>query len=362
MKQPRGIDHAMRGGGMSRRDLLASGAGIVLGGGLLAACGGSSKSSAGATTAAAGGSAGAKRIGASLSGINEYNLQLATGMYKGLGSAGHELIPLQANYNASDELRNIQSLIAQQVDGLVIGPINVESGARGAALAAKAGIPVINYLWESESPADKNYIGVVHIDNVGKGGPEIANHIMSANPDGGKVLLIPGVQGDGFNEAITTGIKNTLTDKYPIAGEQPGNYVRSDAITAAQNLLSAHPDAKAIVTYASEMGNGVASFLKQKKIELTHVTSDANPELLKWLGKPWMAACRYYSSAQQGQMAVNMMLDYLTKGAKPESFVTQLPMWLITGDDLDPNAGEGKINDKLPPFSYPEFSAKVAKI
>ena len=363
MKQSRRIDQAMQEGGMSRRHLLASGAGIVLSGSLLAACGGDSgSSSTGTSTAAGGASGGAKRIGASLSGVNEYNLQLATGLYKGLGDGGHELVPMQANWNASDELKNIQSLIAQQVDGLDMGPVNVESGQRGAALAAKAGIPVINYLWEAESPADENYIGVIHIDNSGEGGPLIADFVMKENPGGGKVLLIPGVQGDGFNEAITTGIKDTLTADYQIAGEQPGNYVRSDAITAAQNLLSAHPDAKAIVTYASEMGNGVASFLKQKDIKITHVTSDANPELLEWLGTPWMAADRYYSSAQQGEMAVSMMVDYLTKGAKPESFVTNLPQWLITGDDLDPDAGEGKINNEVAPFAFPEFNAQVSKI
>ena len=364
MEEPRRTEPAVSRGGMSRRDLLVSGAGIVLGGSLLAACGGGDDDGTVATspTTGSGGSGGAKRIGASLSGINEYNLALATGMYKALEGTEHELVPMQANWNASDEVKNIQNLVAQQVDGIVIGPINVESGARGAALAAKAGIPVINYLWESEGPADRDYVGVIHIDNVNTGGPDIADYIMREHPDGGGVLLIPGVQGDGFNEGITTGIRDTLTADYPILGEQPGNYVRSDAVTAAQNLLSAHPDAKAIVTYASEMGNGVASFLKQRNIRITHVTSDANQEMVRWLGTPWMAADRYYSSAQQGEMAVRMMVDYLVDGAKPESFVTELPMWLITGKDLDPNAGEGKINDTLPPFAYPEFLPEATRI
>lgn len=366
MDEPLRTPAVMAAGGISRRRLLVTGAGLVLGGGLLAACGdddkGGGSTTSGSGSGGSGGSGGKKRIGASISGVNEYNIALVTGMYKALEGTDHELVVLQANFNASDELRNIQSLVAQKVDGIVMGPVNVESGARGAAVAGRAGIPVVNYLWEGESDADRNYIGVIHIDNEGRGGPDIANYIMRALPDGGGVLLIPGVQGDGFNEGITKGIKDTLTSDYPVLGEQPGNYVRSDAITAAQNLLSAHPDARAIVTYASEMGNGVASFLRQRNIRIVHVTSDANRELTRWLGTPWMAADRYYSSAQQGEMAVNMMVDYLVDGSEPAEFVTELPMWLITGDDLDPNAGEGKINDELPPFSYPEFFAQAEKI
>jgi ribose transport system substrate-binding protein len=179
----------------------------------------------------------------------------------------------------------------------------------------------------------------------------VSDYIMEAVPDGGKVLIVMGNVGQGFSEVFTAGIKKTLQPEWTVADVQPGNYVRSDAIDAAQTMLTAHPDAKAIVTYAAEMGVAVANFLKRGGYDdVVHITSDSNHEMIRWMQNGYIQANRYLSASQTGVMPTQMLRDFIEKNEKPAEFVTQQPQRMITAEDFDPKPPPpGVVNENLDP-------------
>lgn len=321
----------------TRRAALGIGAG-GLAALLVAACGDDKGDSVASGSSSGGGGIGdGKTIALSLNGFNVYDQCLATGVLKSLEGTKYKFIGAQAGFDSKAEVRNIQNLVAQQPDGLLLIPNTVESANRGALEAQRAGIPVVNLLWSGKSEVDDAYVGVVRVDGVA-GGRLIADY-LGRKVKRGKILVVIGVPGQGFSEEITKGLQEGL-EKYPgleIADMQPGLFTAGPAQKAVQTMLTAHPDAKAIVDYAAEMGNGIAQFMKARKITgIEHVTSDGNEAMLPILreGK-YLTACRFYSSAQEGILGTRILRDFLEAKRKPKEFVTLVPQTMVTPDAVD---------------------------
>lgn len=102
------------------------------------------------------------------------------------------------------------------------------------------------------------------------------------------------------------------------------------------------------------MSDGIAAFLKSKNItNITHVSSDADDELITWFGTPYLAADRYYSSAQTGAIATLAVRAKLEGGTVP--FRTPVRQAIVTSAEIQ---GELASN----PFNYPQYKDKVAKL
>lgn len=295
-----------------------------------------------------------KTIALSLNGFNTYDQNLATGVLHALAGTSYKFIGAQGNFDSKAEVTNLQNLLSQNPSGLLIIPNTVAGASHGALQAKRQGIPVVNLLWSGKTPADSAYVGVVRVDNT-KGGGLIAD-FLGKRVKKGKILVVIGVPGQGFSEEITSGLKAGLA-KYPglrIADSQPGFFTAGPAVKAVKNMLTAHPDAVAIVDYAAGMGDGIAAYQKAHKISnIEHVTSDGDAAMLPWLkeGK-YLTADRYYSSAQEGVVGTMIMRNFLEKGQKPKSFVTDLHQEMVTKQNL---AGQ-------PVLGYYQYYPQVKKI
>jgi ribose transport system substrate-binding protein len=295
-----------------------------------------------------------KTIALSLNGFNTYDQNLATGVLHALAGTQYKFIGAQANFQSTAEVTNIQNLISQNPAGLLIIPNTVAGASRGALKAKAQGIPVVNLLWSGKTSADSAYVGVVRVDNT-KGGEMIANY-LGKKVKKGKILVVIGVPGQGFSEEITSGLTKGLK-KYPgltIADSQPGFFTAGPAVKAVQNMLTAHPDAVAIVDYAAGMGDGIAAYQKARKItKIEHITSDGDAPMLPWLRQGvYLTADRYYSSAQEGVVGTMILRNWLEKQQKPKSFVTDLYQAMVTKENL---AGQ-------PVLGYYQYYPQVKKI
>jgi ribose transport system substrate-binding protein len=336
---------------LSRRGFL--GAGIAVAGGyLLAACGGG-----GSTSGAGTGVGQGKTIGLVLNGFNVYDQCLATGVLTGLEGTSYQFVGLQGNYDAAQEVTNFSTLVSRKVDGIIVIPNTTESSSRGALAAKQAGIPVVNVLWSDPTPGDSAFVARVRADNI-KGGNLMAEWI-SKNTQPGEILVVTGVPGQGFSEKLLQGLKEGLAvygnGGWKIADVQPGFFTRTTAISAAQNMMTAHPSAKIIVDFAAEMGNGIASFLqKNGRTDMTSITSDGNEEMVPYIKSGQTSAVRYYSCAQEGLVGAQLMRDYLEKGVKhPE--IIDLQQAMVTKSDIDQWTTKQ-------PLCYDKYHDQVSKI
>ena len=343
--------------------------GVAIGGGLLAACGSDSAepaatdaagtSGAVETTAAATGEttvAGPTSglIGLTLNGLNDYTRGVATGVYKALEGTEYELTVVQANYDAAAELANIENFLTQGAVGVIIQPNTAESAGAGAKAAFDKGVPVGNCIWPGPSDADQYFNGVAEIDSV-EGGRIIGRYLLEQLPDGGKIAVVQGVIGQGFSERIDEGLDEVLKgSKIEIVTREQGFFDRVKAVEVVQTAFQAHPDLVAVVDYAAAMSTGICQWLKDEgKDNNLHITSDADEEMVTWFGTPYLAATRYYSSAQTGLIAANAVLNALA--GKPVEFRTVIEQVLVTADNVEEVVAAN-------PFIFTEYKDKVQDI
>lgn len=337
-------------GVLTRRRMLGSTAGALLGGSFLAACGGGDDDSG-----SAGGSPSAigegQTIGYLVNGINEFSQCELTGVLKTLEKTQYKLLARQSNYNGREEIANAESLLSQGLDALHITSATTQSTARVALRAHELGIEALTFAyWSEPTPADDVYLGVFETDNIA-GADQIQEYIAQTVPEGGEIVVVSGVLGQGFTEQFSDGLAKAFEDSsWEIVAEQPANYNRREAIDVITPMLDAHPDANIIISMSAEMGVGIADVLeKSDRLDIVHVTSDANHELVAKMKIGSIDATRYLSPAETGVSPIRMLRAFLEQEKRPGKLVTALNQQMVTVKDLSKNAGPNVINPELTP-------------
>jgi ABC-type sugar transport system substrate-binding protein len=330
---------------LSRRSLLSALGGLALVSPVLAACGSGSGGSGGA-----GGGGASRTIGLSLNGVVDYTKYVAEGVAMGLDGGNYQIKVVQANFDGPTELRNIESLVSQGVSGIVVNPNTIETTLNGIRDAKDSDIPSSLAIWAGSGPLDPYLSGVAFLDSV-KGGSLIGEW-LKANARPGKIIVVQGVVGQGFSERIDEGLDNALKGSgFEVVVREQGLFDRNTAVGVVERGLQAHPDAKIVVSYAAAMGDGIAAFLKQNNItDVTHVTSDADEEMLTWLGTPYLSATRFYSAAETGVIAAKIVRTVVEGGSS--QFQTVVFQDIMTAQNKDAILADH-------PIRYPQFASRL---
>ncbi|MGU3500335.1 substrate-binding domain-containing protein [Mycobacterium sp. C31M] len=174
---------------------------------------------------------------------------------------GNEFYFADANGDVTKQNNDVQDLITRGINVLVINPVDPKGIAPSLAAADAAGIEVVTV----DRPVESGAAAFVGRDNKAMG--EIVGEaaVAALGPEGGKIIEIQGDAGgavardrhDGFAAAVAGQPKITV-----IAGPY-SDYIRSNAVTAMQDLLQAHPDLKAVYAQNDDMALGALQVLAE---------------------------------------------------------------------------------------------------
>lgn len=176
-------------------------------------------------------------------------------------SDGNEFYFADANGDVTKQNNDVQDLITRGINVLVINPVDPKGIAPSLAAADAAGIEVVTV----DRPVESGAAAFVGRDNKAMG--EIVGQaaVSALGPEGGKIIEIQGDAGgavardrhDGFAAAVADQPNITV-----IAGPY-SDYIRSNAVTAMQDLLQAHPDLKAVYAQNDDMALGALQVLQE---------------------------------------------------------------------------------------------------
>ncbi|WP_440710659.1 substrate-binding domain-containing protein [Herbiconiux sp. YIM B11900] len=189
-----------------------------------------------------------------------FYVELGDGVKQAAEAAGAGLEYVDANGDVTKQNNDIEDLITKGVDVLLINPVDPQGIAPSIASAKAAGIPVVT--------VDRSADGAIaHVgrDNVEMGklvGGAVSDALGSA---GGKIIEIQGDAGgtvamdrsEGFHSAFEGNSAVTI-----VAGPY-AEYIRSNAVTAMQDLLQSNPDVKAVYAHNDDMALGALQVLKE---------------------------------------------------------------------------------------------------
>ena len=174
--------------------------------------------------------------------------------------ASINVVNSEANMDPQKQLNQVDDAIMQEVDAIVIVPIDYSGITPGVKAANDAGIPVICLGIESEG-GDYTFVGCQNRD----AGVMQADYMAEALPDGAKVLYLSGTPGLYHSVERHDGFYDTMAEKRPdveILGEMTGEYTRDKAQKVVEDWCQSYPEFDAIVCANDQMALGAIEALK----------------------------------------------------------------------------------------------------
>ena len=163
-----------------------------------------------------------------------------------------------AKQDANTQIDHVRSVISQGFDAMTIQAVDMAALAPVVTEAADAGVIVVDHygFTNEQVPSDKIYQNL--FDQKGAGKLQAEEYIKAAG-ETGKVAIIAGLTGASNAMARTEGFMEVL-NKYPgieVVATEYCDWDTQKAQTAAENILTAHPDLSAFLVQDDGMSKGV---------------------------------------------------------------------------------------------------------
>jgi ribose transport system substrate-binding protein len=247
---------------------------------------------------------------------------------------GVELSVLNSDSSAEQEIANVEDAITKGVDGIVLFSVGRASEEAALSKANEAGIPVAVLYGYAPELEDMGAVFVqADINQTGA----MAGEWLAANVPSGKVAIVQGALGRGDAEAYTASFKEALAANpdLEIVGEPTGGWVRDQALTVMQDLLTAHPDLAGAFVQNEDMALGALQAIKAADASVTIVSQNGSPDGLGAVETGEIAATVGWSPAQEAQMALTRLVATINEGTVADPKLCNTPVTLLTAENLD---------------------------
>jgi ribose transport system substrate-binding protein len=206
-----------------------------------------------------GGEGGGPRIGLSISTLNNpFFVTLRNGAQQAAKKEGAKLIIADAQDDAATQQDDVQNFVTQQVDAILINPVDSEAVVPAVQAANQANIPVIAL---DRGASGGKLETLIASDNV-EGGRMAAKELIQLVGSGPVAQLegIPGTsptrdRGQGFEEVINA------QDAVQLVSSQTANFLRTEGLNVTENILQSNPRIKGIFAQNDEMAMGAVRAL-----------------------------------------------------------------------------------------------------
>jgi ribose transport system substrate-binding protein len=263
--------------------------------------------------------------------------QMNEGAQKKAKELGAELVIFNANNDPAAQNNAIETYIAQGVDGLVVVAIDVNGIMPAVQAAAEAKIPVVAV--DAILPKGPQ-LAQVGVDNAAAG-RMIGEHFVKLvdSEMGGKAKLgvvgalnsfIQNVRQKGFEDVVKSAPGVTM------AGVVDGRNIQDNAMSAAENLMTANPDLSAIyATGEPALLGAVAAVESQGRQDKVKVVGwDLTASAINGIDAGYVVGVVQQDPAGMGAAAVEAAL----KAAKGETVPATIavPVTIVTKDNVEP--------------------------
>ncbi len=270
-----------------------------------AACSKTTDPGSAAPATGGGGGGGAKTIGVSVADQKSlFYIAAVDGMKKAAADAGVKLVVLSADNNSSQQVKQVNDLITQGVGALIFISQDSTAAAAGVKAANAANIPVVAVDQKPESGAGKlaTYIAT---DSV-KAADDLCTWMFAKMGGSGEIGILQGVLGSTAMLERTKGCNQALgrNANIKVVATQSANWDETEGYKAAQNMLQANPNIKAIFGESDAMGLGAAKAAKDAGKSIISVGIDGFPTMIAAIKSGLTQATQAQVPYKMGQMAV----------------------------------------------------------
>lgn len=247
---------------------------------------------------------------------------------------GVEIITLDGQDNTEKQVADLESVIAQGLDGLIVSPRTTEGLVEVIQSVVDAKIPVVTV--DRRAPGVNGLLAHVGAENV-LGGEAQGSALLALLPNGGAIFELQGTPGASPAIDRGQGLHNIIdpAGNFTIPCQQTGNFNRNDGLRVTESCLGATPNPDAIVAANDDMALGAAEAVKAAGLSIPIIAYDALPEAIKAIQDGSLYGSVEQFPGEQTRTALRTILDFINDGKKPGSDVIFITPKMITKDNLN---------------------------
>lgn len=235
-------------------------------------------------------------------------------------AGGRILIKAPDEANLEQQIRMIEDMIRQQVDGIAISPIDSQELAPYINKAIEAGIPVICF--ESDAPTSGRFI-FIGGDNE-RAGAMIGEALQEIMGNEGMVLVGNGMPSMRSHEERLNGLIDYIRESTNIQVLEVASHDGSEemALSEIERMIDAHPHFDAFVSLDYVSGNSAILAWKAMGLNRYVLTFGMMPATLEALVNGQISLVLSQNEAVWGEEIVNALLTLQQGGTLPYTIHT----------------------------------------
>jgi ribose transport system substrate-binding protein len=274
---------------------------------------------------------GGARIGLSVSTLNNpFFVTLRDGAQSAADEAGAELIVSDAQNDTAQQQDDIQNFVTQQVNVILVNPVDSDAVVPAIEAANQANIPVIAL---DRGASGGELSTTIASDNV-QGGNLAGEELIRLVGSGSVAQLegTPGAdpardRGQGFQDAIDA------QSAVEVVASQSANFDRAEGLNVAENILQANPDIAGIFAQNDEMALGAVQALGGSAGDDVKVVGfDAIEDALSAIQDGTMNATVAQQPAEIGSLGVENAISVINGESVEENIPVEVQ--LVTPENV----------------------------
>ncbi|MCF8568115.1 substrate-binding domain-containing protein [Alicyclobacillus tolerans] len=264
---------------------------------------------------------------------------------------GFKVVIYDSKNSTAQQASNVRTALTQGVSAIVLSPVSSTSVEDVLNPAQSAHVPVA---FAAIGPPSNvtNYTSAVTSQDLTsgyQGGKYLAQLVKKA---GGNQIGVLSLMQDRVNaQNKLKGLKKALKQEGVSIAEmlQTHGDTINEAVTQANDILTAHPNIKGLYCMSDNMGIGAVKALQSRGLlgKVFVVSSDGSPQTISDLKKGYISGIVLQEAVGQGIEATKQVIDALEN--KPTTKNDPLPEPLITKATLNTSTVQSELRLVYPP-------------
>ncbi|APG93132.1 MULTISPECIES: substrate-binding domain-containing protein [Sinorhizobium] len=273
------------------------------------------------------------------------------GVKKKAEELGMDYVEYTSENSPAKQMDNARTAVTKGVDAIVIGPVSSTSTPPLLAYLKSQNIPIA-FAGIGPQPGQTDYTSSVTANNYETGKAQGSFVCKLAKDRGGSKVGMLSLPQDRENaQKYLKGAKEAFaTDGCELAQmlETRGLTV-NEAVTQANDMLTAHPDIKAIYGMYDEAGTGAAKILETRGLtgKVGIAVADGSPTTIGLLKANAIQGIFFQEAVGQGLDGTQQVFNALTDAPVTKDLALVMP--LVTADKVDSPEAKAVVARVFPP-------------
>ena len=250
-----------------------------------------------------------------------------------------------AQNDVAKQLSQIQNFIAQDVDAIIVNPVDTDATPAMTRLAVEAGVPII---YVNRQPADLDvlpptaaFVGSNEVESGTLETKAVCRLLTEAGKASAGIVIMMGELSNQAARQRTQDIRDVIATPecafMKVVEEQTGNWRRTEGHDLMANWISAGTRFDAVISNNDEMAIGAIQALKAAGYDMGTIIVagiDATQDALAAMKAGDLDVTVFQDAAGQGKGAVDAALR-LARGDSAVERTVWIPFELVTPANIE---------------------------